>query len=173
MKTTANPWSVPVAVDEIADGGLHRVIEAPEDVRAAIAKLGGLRDLPRLEGEFDLTRQGATVHVTGRVRARVGQTCVVSLEPIENEIDEPIDLRFAPSAAQAEIELAPEESVEPPEVYSEGVIDLGALATEFLVLGIDPYPRKPGAEFAVSKVEERGERPFAALAALKKRLGSS
>ena len=33
---------------------------------------------------------------TGRVRARVGQTCVVTLEPIESEIDEPIDLIFAP-----------------------------------------------------------------------------
>ena len=30
-------------------------------------------------------------------------------------------------------------------------IDLGALATEFLMLGIDPYPRKAGAEFAAAQ----------------------
>ena len=27
------------------------------------------------------------------------------------------------------------------------MVDLGAVATEFLLLGIDPYPRKPGAVF--------------------------
>ena len=31
----------------------------------------------------------------GRVQARIGQTCVVSLDPIESDIDEPIDLIFA------------------------------------------------------------------------------
>ncbi len=36
---------------------------------------------------------------------------------------------------------------EPPEPLVGGTVDLGAIATEFLILGIDPYPRKPGAEF--------------------------
>ena len=34
---------------------------------------------------------------------------------------------------------------EGPETLHGGVVDLGAVATEFLILGIDPYPRKPGA----------------------------
>ena len=29
MKKTGNPWSVPVAVDDIPDTGLHMAIEAP------------------------------------------------------------------------------------------------------------------------------------------------
>jgi hypothetical protein len=45
------------------------------------------------------------------------------------------------------------------------------LATEFLILGIDPYPRKPGAQFATPKIEDAGEHPFAALESLKKNLG--
>ena len=54
-----------------------------------------------------------------------------------------------------------------------GVIDLGAVATEFLILGIDPYPRKPGAVFAAPPAApgEAAEHPFAALAALKSRKG--
>jgi uncharacterized metal-binding protein YceD (DUF177 family) len=171
MEKAGIPWSAPVAVEEIPDTGLHRTIEAPEDVRAAIAKLAGLRALPCLTGEFDLERRGAAVHVTGRIQARVGQTCVITLEPIENEIDEAVDLLFTPAAATAKIDLAPAESAEPPDVYSDGQIDLGSLATEFLMLGIDPYPRKPGAQFASPKVEDAGDRPFAALEALKKRLG--
>ena len=58
--------------------------------------------------------------------------------------------------------------MKPPEPLVDGKVDLGALATEFLMLGIDPYPRKAGAEFAPPKVEDAGEHPFAALAALEK-----
>ena len=61
---------------------------------------------------------------------------------------------------------------EPPEPLIEGKVDLGAIATEFLLLGIDPYPRKAGAEFAAVNTADDSARPFAALEALKKRLGA-
>ena len=51
----------------------------------------------RRSASLDVTpKSGGRFHVAGRVRARIGQTCVVTLDPIENEIDEPIDLIFAP-----------------------------------------------------------------------------
>jgi hypothetical protein len=177
MKKTGNPWSVPVAVEDIPDAGLHIEIEAPAAIRAAVAELAALRELPWLTAVFDLTRQGAVVHVVGRVSARVGQTCVVTLEPIESTVEEAIDLKFAPVPAGA-TGLEPKgerkrtrHDDEPPEPLVDGTLDLGALATEFLILGIDPYARKAGAQFASPKVEDAGEHPFAALAALKKRLG--
>ncbi len=34
MKKAANPWSVPVAVEDIPDAGLHIAIEAPAATRA-------------------------------------------------------------------------------------------------------------------------------------------
>ena len=37
MKKHGQPWSIPVAVEEIPDGGLHRAIEAPAEVRAGLA----------------------------------------------------------------------------------------------------------------------------------------
>jgi hypothetical protein len=49
-----------------------------------------------------------------------------------------------------------------------GTVDLGALATEFLILGLDPYPRKPGATFQPPGGASADEGPFAALAKLKK-----
>ena len=135
-----------------------------------------MRELPRLSAVFDLTRQGAGVHVAGQVSARVGQTCVVTLEPIESDDrggGRP-RIRAAPAGRQAEPKSARKRTRgddEPPEPLVDGTLDLGALATEFLILGIDPYPRKAGAEFAPPKVEDAGEHPFAALEALKKRLG--
>ena len=175
---SAVPWSVPVAVDDIPETGRHIEIDAPGETRAEllrlVAGLSTVRELTSLSAAFDLIRQGARVHVTGRVTAKVGQTCVVTLEPIENDVDEHVDLLFAPTPAEAEAhgrEIEVKLDQEPPEPLTGGTVDLGALATEFLVLGIDPYPRKPGAEFAPLKVGDDGPRHFAALEALKKRFG--
>jgi uncharacterized metal-binding protein YceD (DUF177 family) len=175
MEKAVSPWSVPVTLDDIPETGLHREIEAPADTRAAIAKLAGLRELPALSAVFDLARHGDGVAVSGRVQARVGQTCVVSLDPIENTVDEPIDLLFTttPAPGAAASAKALEADDEQPEALIDGKLDLGALASEFLMLGIDPYPRKPGVAFAPPKVEDDGEHPFSALAALKKRPDST
>jgi hypothetical protein len=171
-----SPWSVPIALHEVPETGRSVELVADERARAAIARLAGLRSLPRLHAAFEVTLHGRdALRVRGRVSATVGQTCVVTLEPIENEIDEAIDLLFAPVAASSlvdhasmEVEIAAEDGPEP---LIGGVVDLGALATEFLVLGIDPYPRKPGAVFEGSSLGDGSGNPFAALAALKKGQG--
>jgi len=175
MNISEHPWSVPVAVEDIPETGLHLEIDAPADARAGLAALAGLRDLARLSAVFDLTRRGAGVHVAGRVSARVGQTCVVTLEPIENDIEETVDLEYAPALVESAQIHAKDVKAdeEPPELLTDGKVDVGAIATEFLLLGIDPYPRKAGAEFASVKADEGSARPFAALEALKKRLGDS
>ncbi len=173
MKKAVIPWSVPVAVEDIPEAGLHLALEAPEALLPELAKLAGVREVSMLKATFDLARRGAGVRVVGEVRATVGQTCVATLEPIENAVNEMVDLRFAPQTAaertETELEIDPVASKEePPEPLINGRLDLGAIATEFLMLGIDPYPRKPGAAFATPKVEEGGAHPFAALEALKK-----
>jgi uncharacterized metal-binding protein YceD (DUF177 family) len=176
MEKNRSPWSVPVAVDDIPETDLHVEIDAPDTIRAELAALAGLRELARLSAVFDLARRGAGVRVAGNVTARVGQTCVVTLEPVESDIDEMVDLRFAPQAAapasaKSETVAAHTSDEEPPETLLDGKLDLGAIATEFLLLAIDPYPRKPGAEFAPVKADDASAKPFAALEALKKRPG--
>jgi hypothetical protein len=175
------PWSVPVAVEDISDHGLHREIDAPEAVRAQVlalvAGLTSVHDLPKLSAVFDLTRRGAKVHVAGHVSGRVAQTCVVTLEPIESDVEEEVDVLFAPvgpDATQPETVIydnPTDGEQEPPEPLVDGTVDIGALATEFLVLGIDPHPRKAGAEFAPVKVGNDDAKPFAALESLKNRFG--
>ncbi len=173
-KTTTN-WSVPVTVEDIPDDGGHYELSADTEARAAVAKLAELRSLPRLDAVFDLTRLGDdSVHVRGEVSARVGQTCVVTLEPIENEVREAVDLIFAPPDGTEtdgeETPLKRRQKDEPPEPLENGVLDLGAVATEFLILGLDPYPRKAGVNFDLPETPpEAAPNPFAALAALKKR----
>ena len=93
------------------------------------------------------------MHVAGQVSARVGQTCVVTLEPIENQVEEAVDLSFVPGA---KVPKTPED----PEPLVGGRLDLGAIATEFLLLGIDPYPRKADAKFAPPAGSDDGPHPF-------------
>jgi uncharacterized metal-binding protein YceD (DUF177 family) len=166
-----------VRLEDIPETGERFDLEADAGVRAAVAKVAGLRDLPRLQARFDVTRRGAGgLHVSGSVSATVGQTCVVTLEPLDNEIEESIDLAFMPQQAAAP--SGPEEDdhepqpqdvkLNDPEPLIGGTVDLGALATEFLILGLDPYPRKPGAVFESPLEDKPDPGPFAALAKLKK-----
>jgi hypothetical protein len=164
-------WSVPVAVQDVPETGLRLALAADERTRAAIAKLADLRGLPRLEATFELARHGREgLQVVGTLSATVGQTCVVTLDPIENEVEESIDLIFAPGAASnADASGGMEDVVlDAPEPLTGGRVDLGAIATEFLILAIDPYPRKEGAVFEAPALPDDPNHPFAALAALGK-----
>jgi uncharacterized metal-binding protein YceD (DUF177 family) len=174
--STKDPWSVPVAVAQIPDTGLHRDFEADRAEREAMAAVAGLRNILSASASLDLAlKRGGRVHVTGRVRARIGQTCVVTLDPIESEIDEDIDLMFAPAEQISQLSDLVEEPAEsdteipdPPEPIVNGVIDLGRLATDALFLAVDPYPRKPGAVFEPHlEAADPEDHPFAALKALR------
>lgn len=171
------PWSVSVPVGEIPEAGLAQSITAKPDQCRAIAVLGDLPDVTSVRADLHLQPvKGGTVHVTGRVQGRVTQTCVVTLEPVENDIDEAIDVVFAPPAQIRQLAESieeddgdgEEERPDPPEPIEHGAIDLGKLATDALFLGLDPYPRKPDAVFE-DRVEtpDPEEHPFAALQALK------
>jgi uncharacterized metal-binding protein YceD (DUF177 family) len=168
------PWSVPVALQEVPETGRSFALVADERTREAVAKLAGLRSLPRLEAQFEVTPRGREgLHVAGTISATVGQDCVVTLEPIENKIEEQVDLVFAPPAAPTlvdeegeRVEVTP---LDAPEPLIGNSVDLGAIASEFLMLAIDPYPRKAGVAFEPPAREADTGGPFAALAALKKK----
>lgn len=167
-----DPWRVTVNVTQIPERGLHRDIEAGPAVRAAMTQIAGLRDVVFARASFDMSlRSGGRVQVTGSVTARIVQTCVVTLDPVENDIDEEIDLIFAPEEQIRHVdEDFDGESTPPeqPEPIVNGVIDLGRLATDVIFLAIDPYPRKPGAVFEPRiAAAEPEDHPFASLKGLK------
>ena len=96
-REAVDPWRVPIIVAQIPDTGLHRDLEADAAARKALAAVGGLREVVSLRASFDVTpKRDGRFQVIGRVSARIGQTCVVTLDPIESDIDEAIDLIFAP-----------------------------------------------------------------------------
>jgi Large ribosomal RNA subunit accumulation protein YceD len=175
MKDKENPWSDLVLVDQIPEHGLRRDLEASEPERSALAAAAGLRGIASARASLDVTPiQGGRIHVVGRVSALIGQTCVVTLDPVDNALDEPIDLIFAPPSQIRQLAESVDDTEgdaevpDPPEPIVDGMIDLGRVATDALFLGIDPYPRKPDARFELPEVADDPEdHPFAALKALK------
>ena len=70
-----------------------------------------------------------------------------------------IDLLFVPQVRRApadeDARHAATQRLDEAEPLIGGSVDLGALATEFLILGLDPYPRKPGAVFQPRRTQSR------------------
>jgi len=163
MTKVGKPWHLPVRLDDVPETGLHLDLVADDAVRADVGALAELRDLPRLAAAIDIVRHGEGLRATGQVSATVGQICVITLEPMESKVSEAFDVIFAPAVAADPAT----EAAEPPEALVDGVADVGAVATEFFLLGIDRYPKKPGAVFAPPPVESTGAGAFAALARLK------
>src|ERR1700750_2650213 len=90
QRRNSYPWSVPLRFEDVPpETGRQVSLSADAQAREAIAAIAGLRELPRLDVTCDVVRSGsAGLHVTGTVSASVGQSCVVTLEPLESEINE-------------------------------------------------------------------------------------
>lgn len=169
------PFSRPFAWDRVQPRGTPVAFEASPSECEAIAEALGIVKVASASAEFTISpfrKDG--FKVVGEVRAEVEQACVVTLDPVPETIRETIDLRFLP---ESEIEPINEEievdvdAEDPPEPILGSTVDLGVLTTEFIAVGLDPYPRKPGVEFTPF-IEDDGsadeaESPFAGLAALK------
>jgi len=163
-----------VTLAEVQRGTVKRSLAADEAARARIAKALGLESLGRLEAEIQAKAWLDGLEISGRWSARIGQVCGVTLDPFESELSGDVHVRALPEGSAAlggpdesggELDLDPEAD-DPPDVLESDRIDLGAYVVEDLSLAIDPFPRKPGAEFAAP--EDKGElSPFAVLAKLK------
>ncbi len=173
--TVPPEFSRPVAADSIGSHVQHREIEADRAERAALAPRFGLVSLDRLAATLELRRHaGETVSLTGHMIADVVQSCVVSLAAVAAHIEADVEAHY--SAAEA---LAPAIDLDPlvgdaAEPLVDGQIDMGEAVAQQLAVALDPYPRAPGAELPPGPFTGTGEqtgkkRPFAALAALKKR----
>lgn len=167
--SASGPLTRVVPVVELPPAGIDVTLEPDEAQRAALARHVGALALPTFKAVLHLAAEkGEGVHVTGRLEASVRQTCGVTLEPFDAPLAEEIDVHFVPAGTPVPEEEEGEE-IDPPDEIVGGAIDVGALAAEFLALGIDPYPRKPGAVFEPPAEPDGAASPFSALARLKDR----
>lgn len=160
------PYSEPVRLHQVA-GGVKRTLEPDAAARARIVKALDLASLDAFTAEMELAPSAAGWRLSGRVRASLAQTCGITLEPLPLEIDAPFSLTLAEAVEEEDAdEIVITLDDESPDLIENGQIDLGQYAVEQLALQLDPFPRKPGAEF-VQPPEPAEISPFAVLKQLR------
>lgn len=163
------------AVLEIPQSGLSRERTASPDALGQFSEALGLLSLSEVKTSYRIDRlAGGAYRLRGRVTARGEQACIVSLEPVAASLDEPFDVEFWPDLPASEggedktiLDARDVEHLE------NGTVSVGRIIFETISAGLEPYPRKVGAEFSwtdpVGAVPEKVS-PFAALAKLKDKL---
>lgn len=171
-----------VDLDKMANQGAALDIVASDKERAALAKRFGFLDLPAFSARVTIDRRlGGQVIVEGRLRGRLVQACVLSLEPVSQDLDDVFRLVFKEDALDERDPESGEAVVsaqaDAPEPLTGNLLDVGEIVAEQLSLTAEPYPRRPGVklEDVMPKLRNSGRRtvpeqrrhPFAGLAALR------
>lgn len=188
MSDKFNPeFSRIVKTDEMVSGKEKLVIEANEKERAALAERFELVSIDSLRAELEVkTASNGEVTVRGPMSADIVQSCVATLEPVSETVEDTVEVLFSPHVSEDDMPSNPDDLenlseeelmalLEQPEPLVDGQIDLGEVVAQFLAVAMDPYPRKDDAELPESiQSEEAAEadkpNPFAQLAGLKEQL---
>ena len=160
------PFSEIIRLNEIGSG-LSRQLRPDGETRMKIARALDLASLDAFEAEVQVAPARAGWTLSGRVTADAVQTCGLTLEPLPVRIDERFEIALVEADEPVEgeeLEITLDDNA--PDVVEDGRIDLGQYAVEQLALTLDPFPRKPGAEF-VQPDEPAEISPFAVLKAFR------
>ena len=87
-------FSRPIALARISPEGREERLRASPAECAALAKRFGIPAVNRFAADLLLKREGGGgVSIDGRILAEVVQDCVVTLEPVTQQVDEAVHLR--------------------------------------------------------------------------------
>ncbi|MEO0729236.1 MAG: DUF177 domain-containing protein [Pseudomonadota bacterium] len=182
--TALDDWSV--RLDHIPRAGRSIAREATASERQVLAREYDIPSVEHVSAELDLKSTTQGCRMTGSVRAKITLTCGVTLEPVQQTIEEDIavDWLRAPNAiANTQQHGSPNRASDvafdaldedDPEPVTNGRLDLGRYVAETIASAIDPFPRAPDAtldqdEAVGPEADDADEpSPFAALAALKR-----
>lgn len=172
-----------VQVDRIGPEGVLLQLSPDRVARESLARQLQIPAVLGLSAQVRIVpdpAQASHFLLKGQFEAEVEQTCVVSLEPVRQHVGESFVRRFAPAAEldgsagsedEDDAEWLDPEAEDPPDSLEDGTIDVGAVVAEALALALDPYPRKPGADFPEGyRPDPDGSdkvSPFAVLAKLR------
>lgn len=171
-----------VDLDRMGPSGAALEVTPSDSERAALAKRFGFLGLPAFSARVTVDRRvGGQIVVEGRLRGRIVQACVLTLDPVTQDLDEAFRIVFKPDMADdrdpesGEAVLASQ--ADAPEPLTGNVLDVGEIVAEQLSLAADPYPRRPGAKLedvlpkprhgSKKGPSDQRRHPFASLAALR------
>jgi hypothetical protein len=170
MNSPETPWSIRIPLGDLRRGPVTLDLTPDAGTERAIAHLLKLVDLKGLSARVRLSPWLDGVELNGNWSAAVTQICGISLDPFETELGASFQVRCAPLGSA--LLIPPDDEVDidfdaddPPDALEHDWVDVAAYVVEHLALEIDPFPRKPGAEFTPPPAETPPS-PFAVLARL-------
>src|SRR6476469_5879090 len=91
-----------VDVDRMGPSGTALEVAASDSERAALVKRFGFLGLPAFSARVTIDRRhGGQVVVVGRLRGRIVQACILTLDPVTQDLDETFRLVFNEFFAEA------------------------------------------------------------------------
>ena len=166
-------FSFIVHPSELVDVEKKFELTAERDERSALSTRFGLKaiDVFNLIVKIKRLRKKNAIRLRGQLYASVVQSCIVSLVPIKNTVEEEFEIIFR---EENQIDRTGSEDVDELEPYFDDIIDIGEIASGELALAIDQYPRAPGisdevVEPYLRKQDDLESKPFGGLAALKQK----
>ena len=164
-KLTEQEWSHFFDIDDLQKIPTKLNIEASEEERADLARRFDVVSIEKATATLEISNAGGhVIHVQGKFNCDITQNCVVTLDPVETKLSEPVEGWFADkdtavsfanakkerevAKTHAEVEILDES--EDPEPVVEGRIDLGELVAQHMSLAIPAYPHKEGVEYEVN-----------------------
>ncbi len=106
-------------------------------------------------------------YLKGHLKAQVVQKCIVTEAPVNEKIDDQFDVVLRDEKRPDEDSFDIEEPIDDVDYIENGEIDLGEIATQYLILNLNPYPKSEEASKS-SAFNEKKPNPFAVLEKLKK-----
>ena len=163
------------AIDDIPEKGLQTDRTATPQEREAVARALDLLGVSSLTAQYAIAPRGAGhFRLTGSLKAQVEQSCVVTLEPLTNDVAESFSVDYwpeteLPDASGGVIDVHDETELEP---IVGNQIKVGRVVFDSLAGAIDLFPRKPGVSFEAPEAATEGNGgqasgPFAVLAKMK------
>jgi|TARA_R110000787_G_scaffold75826_2_gene167830 uncharacterized metal-binding protein YceD (DUF177 family) len=163
------------------------ILEASAQERAALAKRFELVLIDSLTAELTIiAASNGEVTVRGPMHAQIVQSCVTTLEPVPEMVEDEVKVLFSPHVSEEDMPSNPDDLedlsedelmalLDQPEPLVDGKIDVGEVVSQFLAVAMNPYPRKDGAELPEAalieeEADEERPNPFAKLAGLKEQL---
>lgn len=162
-----------IRVDSMPTDGRDLALTVDDADRATLAGRLEVTAVNALEVRLHAVRFRGGIRVTGRLTAELVQPSVVTLEPVVQQIAEPIDRIFLPGGEKPFVDTADAEvfvdleGEDMPDHFEGNEADMTPLIVETLALALDPYPRNEGEALPTIGDEDDDESPFAKLKALK------
>src|SRR5579871_3209012 len=124
-----------VDLDRMGPNGTALEIAASDSERMALAKRFGFLGLPAFSARVTVARRpGGQVVVEGRLRGRIVQACILTLDPVAQELDETFRIVFKQDLAE---ERDPESGeavlnaqADAPEPLQGNLLDVGEIIAE-------------------------------------------